>query len=664
MKNISLLFKNLNLFTVIIYLSISAIAISWFCFGLSVYNHNGILLTKDIYKVHTPVTPYWIDWGWDKIDITKFSFSGLPRDYSSPLLALYFALLTFISSALSNKTANKYKSKLNVFEKAILPFTGFVFIYLSMSAINRLLSLFLTTKTASIISLCFIIFIYVISLIKKDRDFKQSKLITAIQFGIILFSAVLLIQFGFAFITGDRTISEIHNIMLSSIYSPDNIKYLPVFAYHYDELSFLLPIYYTFKEPPQPNTILVGVWLMQLMVKVSAFSVTYFSIRSFGVSRTYSTLLVALVFFGALSFDPTQRIQLFDSSNPIYFTLHPGRVISSLSAFWVIALMRWIKINKAFRFNNLNATLVIVLTALGLTTTTFNVTLIIISIISVWVILEFFNNSAAERLSCYFTVGIAFVAIPVIYWNFKTYTGCGVLFLTLLSLIPLLYVFCAIRSRGNVTINEVEKYHKLLVIFVACSIAGFSFGNLGVSLISNIFPGIYSHGVISPQAEMMTYGSGLINGGNFAGDFWPIGHQYDIANFSARYGMPIVLTVLTLIIIKNTAHNNIEIRVLLISILVFIFGLFIMDYVKINNNYSSLSWDYSRQFAVRTRLVEAGFYAAIISSLSIIGSNIKNKKYHLITFVIAAYVLLPNINNDYNILNQFWVNLQYISTLL
>lgn len=88
-----------------------------------------------------------------------------------------------------------------------------------------------------------------------------------------------------------------------------------------------------------------------------------------------------------------------------------------------------------------------------------------------------------------------------------------------------------------------------------------------------------------------------------------------------------------------------------------------MDYVKINNNYSSLSWDYSRQFAVRTRLVEAGFYAAIISSLSIIGSNNKNKKYHLITFIIAAYILLPNINKDYNVLNQFWVNLQYMSTL-
>jgi len=652
---------NNKVYTMLIVLIISSI---WVFQGLSISTHADIAAGTGVYKVHTPPSPYWEDWGWDKIKINDFSLFGALSDKSTIVLFFYASSLLFISTFISRKAATYSNVTFNTFEKSIIPFSGFVVVYLAICAINRLLSLFLPAQTSAIASLLFQVLAVIIAISTRVKSQEKSKVELPIQIIVLFLSAMLTIQFGFAFITGDRTISELHNITLSYLYSPEHIKYFPLFSYHYDELSFLFPVFYWAKNPAQHDTLLISVWVMQFMVKLGAFSLTYFCIRSFGCSPFYSLILVMLVFFGALSFNPMERVRLFDSLNPIYFTLHPGRVISSLSVFWIITAMRWFKLKKTnIKFNSLNA-IVLALVSIGATTTTFNVSLICLSVILSWSFIEVINSESSEKITLYIASGLSIAALPFIYFNFNSYSMSGWFYAGLIVSIVATFILCLRRDNKMVMRDTQTQLWKIVIVVLLGTTIGFAFGNIGLAFIAKFIPEISFHGLIYPQAEMIVSGEKLINGGAFGSNVWPIGHQFNFANFSARYGFPVVLSAIASIIVTSSSNQDSGARSLLLSVLTFIVGLFIMDYVKINNDFPGISWDYARQFAVRTRMVEAGFYATILVSLSLIGCNLNRRYKYIVAFLITAYVILPNAGYDDNVMIQAWVNAKYFFSLI
>ena len=666
MNNLQILLRQLRINRMFIMLVVLIISAVWIFQGLSVSTHADLAVGVGVYKVHTPPSPYWSNWGWDKIKINDFSLTGVLSDKSTIVLFFYASSWLFISAFISRKTANYSNTIFNVFEKAIIPFSGLIVVYLAISAVNRLLSLFLPAQTSAIASILFLLLAVIIAISTGVKSQQKSKKELPIQIITLSLTAIITIQFGFAFITGDRTISELHNITLSSLYSPEHIKYFPLFSYHYDELSFLFPVFYWVKNPAQHNTLLIAVWVMQFMVKLGAFSLTYFCIRSFGCSRFYSLVLVMLVFFGALSFNPMERVKLFDSSNPIYFTLHPGRVISSLSVFWAIAAMRCIKlINTNIKLSSFSIFL-LTLVSIGATTTTFNVSLICMAIIVCWFFLDVTNSEFAERTTLYAISGISLALFPFIYLDFNSYSINGWLYACFIISIFATYFICLRYNNATITRKIQTQLWMIIVIALLGTITGFTFGNMGVSFLAKFIPGLTSHGLISPQAEMLVSGNRIINGGAFGSNIWPIGHQFNFANFSARYGLPVVLAAIAAIIVKNSSNQDqaTGTRSLLLSVLTFIVGLFIMDYVKINNDFHGLSWDYARQFAVRTRMVEAGFYAIILVSLSIIGCNFKRRYQYIAVCLISTYTILPNARYDDNVLIQAWVNAKYFFSLI
>ncbi|MFS9433259.1 hypothetical protein QNN86_02820 [Citrobacter sp. C348] len=649
------------------YIMLMVIIISsiWVFQGISISTHADVA-GLGVYKVHTPPSPYWSDWGWDKIKIHDFSLSGVISNKSTFILLLYISFLLFISSFISKKAASYSNADFTSFERAIIPFSGFIVIYLTTSAINRLISLFLPAHTAAIASLLFLAVAVIIAISVRVKGHGNSKVELPVQVIVLSLSAMLTIQFGFAFITGDRTITELHNITLSSIYGPEHIKYFPLLSYHYDELSFLFPVFYWTKNPAQHNTLLISVWVMQFMVKLSAFSLTYFCIRSFRCSRFYSLILVILIFFGALSFNPMERVKLFDSSNPIYFTLHPGRVISSLSVFWVISALRWVKLKKTnIKFNPLS-TGALALLSIGATTTTFNVSLICVSIILCWAFAEVVNSEFAEKVTIYVASCASLAALPLIYFDFSSYSINGWLYAGLIISTIATYFLCLRHDNKIFTRDNQHQLWKLIIIISLGTLIGFTFGNMGVSFIAKFIPELSSHGLIYPQAEMLVSGEKLISSGAFGSNVWPIGHQFNFANFSARYGVPVVLSAIATLIVTTYSNQeqNTATRSLLLSILTFIVGLFIMDYVKINNDFPGISWDYARQFAVRTRMVEAGFYATILVSLSIIGCDLNRRYKYIAVCLILVYTILPNARYDDNVMIQAWVNAKYFLSLI
>ena len=375
-------------------------------------------------------------------------------------------------------------------------------------------------------------------------------------------------------------------------------------------------------------------------------------------------MLVMLVFFGALSFNPMERVRLFDSSNPIYFTLHPGRVISSLSAFWIISAMRWVKSRRtSFKFNSLNA-IVLALVSIGATTTTFNVSLICLSIILCWAFMDITNSERSEKITLNIASGLSLSALPFIYFNFNSYSMNGLVYAGLITSILAMYFFCLAYDKKTVIRETQSELWKIVLVALLGTMIGFAFGNIGLSFIAKFIPALSFHGLIYPQAEMIVSGEKLINGGAFGSNVWPIGHQFNFANFSARYGFPVILSAISSIIVTNSSNQESGARSLLISVLIFTVGLFVMDYVKINNDFIGLSWDYARQFAVRTRMVEAGFYATILVSLSLIGCNLNGRYKHIVLFLIAAYFILPNAAYDDNVMIQAWVNAKYFFSLI
>lgn len=653
-------FRTNKTYITLIVLIISAV---WILQGISI---SPQVVIAGVYNVHTPPSPYWIDWGWDKIKINNFSLSGVSSDKSTLILFFYSSSLIYISAFISKKAATLSSAKFNVFERAIIPFSGLAVVYLAISAVNRLLSLFLPAQTSAIASLFLLAVAVIIAISTRVKCQQKSKIELPVQILAFSLAAVITIQFGFAFVTGDRTISELHNITLSNSYSPEHIKYFPLFSYHYDELSFLLPVFYWVKNPAQHNTLLVSVWVMQFMVKLGAFSLTYFCIRSFGPSRFYSLMLVMLVFFGALSFNPMERVKLFDSSNPIYFTLHPGRVISSLSVFWVISAMRWVKLKKTSNHINPFITFSLMLVTIGATTTTFNVSTICITVIFCWILLEAVNSEFAEKNATYAASGAALVIFPFIYLDFRLYSNNGWLYASVIISIIITYLI-SLRYDSTMPTRVLKTpLWMTFLLLLLCTVIGFIFGNVGLSFIAEFIPALTSHGLILPQSEMIISGKDIIHGGAYGSNKWPIGHQLNFANFSARYGFPVVLAALSALIIKRESHQNqaTDIRSLLICILTFVVGLFIMDYVKINNDFPGLSWDYARQFAVRTRMVEAGFYATILVSLSIMGCSLKRRYKNIAAYLISIYTILPNAGYDDNVIIQAWVNAKYAFSLI
>ncbi|MBF0595077.1 MAG: hypothetical protein HQL22_08925 [Candidatus Omnitrophica bacterium] len=116
------------------------------------------------------------------------------------------------------------------------------------------------------------------------------------------------------------------------------LKHFPMIAQHYDELI----VHYFLGMPIQGTLTTIVVWWMTLgLIKMSVFVFMWIVLRKIGLSSILAGLGTSFLFFGSSSLCPWRYYMLFDSSNPLFFTVHSGRVAGvALVIFWIVNFLR------------------------------------------------------------------------------------------------------------------------------------------------------------------------------------------------------------------------------------------------------------------------------------------------------------------------------------
>lgn len=636
------------------------LALIWALAGLS----HDTIPDSNKYSFHAPPSPYWAEWGWDRLKVgSSFAIHGWDIRILSALPAYILCLLVI---AMHLNVSFRGTVARNTLDEALGLLAAFIPIYLAVCATNRLLSLFLPAKIAAAAALGTTIIIASLCMRSLARSQIPKRGTIALAAALIGLSLGLLLQYGFAFITGDRTLTELHRVLIDTPFSPGSAEYFPLFAYHYDELAFLFPILYLGGAFSDPNVLLIPVWVMSALVKISAFSLTVISVRSFKVGRWSAIALVCLIFYGALNFDPFSRVYLFDSANPVFFVLHPGRVISSLALFWTMALAfsptMWKCHNKKF--------LVVIsfFVAMGTTALTINVALTLVVLIVALLILNKIGDQVAERRAISGAVLLAAVGLPGIYYSFDTYsTGGGYAYLCGLSAIVAIYAIVAIARKQGTSTHELGWLPIPVIGSIAAGIAiGFLIGNLPLAWLASKVINLQAHGLLLTQSEMTSSGTSLFQAGSLSYHKWPIAHQNSFGAFSARYGSPIVLSLIAIAILwrEKAQAARLPTLTLFLGLLAFLSGLFAMDFLLVDTNHADPTWDYARQFALRTRLVEGGFYATILASFSIMLARLKGAAKLVLVVGIVFFTVGPDLSGESNLVRQLIANIAYLSNLL
>jgi len=152
------------------------------------------------------------------------------------------------------------------------------------------------------------------------------------------------------------------------------LSYFPFIKQHYDELIF----HFFITQPFQTSFNYILSWWMTLAVtKLSIGVFLYLTFRKFNLSKYFSCVYSLFIMLGTSSLLPTKYYLLFDSSNPLFFTVHSGRVIGiGLAFFMIVSMIDYFK-------NHGNVSLLfIMLLGLGLATTSISN--------SIWILLIYF----------------------------------------------------------------------------------------------------------------------------------------------------------------------------------------------------------------------------------------------------------------------------------
>lgn len=634
-------------------------AIAWWVGnGLSVPVH---VYDTYMYAVTPPPHANWLEGDWGAVWHRR---SALDVDYSpgrQVLLLLYLGAALYLGASLARTLALPWLATMQSWERALLAFAGFLPIYLLLCGVNRIVSLAMPAKPAALVCLSLTLGAALAVWVRGRRQPHRDIKAWGIGAAILVVVAVLAVQYGFTFVTGDATIRELHATVLAGPYRLGARGYFPLVAYHYDELAFLLPPFYSRTGLPDPVELLTGIWGMHTLAKCGAFALTYFSARVFGVRRSGSLAIAALLFFGAHTFDPTARAYLFDSANPAFYVMHPGRLISALYIVWTLAALAAVESMRGrLALDRRIAMPAMLLSGIGLSSVTLNVPLGVVALIAFSVLLRCVRRREGLRLSFFAAILVCAAVLPLTYGSFATYASWGGPLLAA-GIFAVAAVFVAELAMRRSKTPPAPWCHPYLVLLLAGMGLGLCVGNFPVLVSGAKVPLLAQHGVLLPYSAFLGAGKEWLNAGIFPLDRWPVGHQSDFANFAKRYGMPFVLAmVLAALAMGRRVRPTALTDATFIGMAFLVVGLFCMDFVRIDTAFSAMSWEYAQQFALRTRMVEGGFHATIAFALMGILS-VRDKRIRTIALaVVLVYAVTPVLLPQTNLLAQFVANAKYI----
>lgn len=118
---------------------------------------------------------------------------------------------------------------------------------------------------------------------------------------------------------------------------PWHLDRIPILLQHYDEVLFH---HFLVGPDAQPLDPIIPWWLTLGLNKISIFAFFLIFFGALGLSRIRSFTASAFLLLGTTSILPWSYYMLFDSSNPLGFTVHSGRLVVApiIALFWL-----WLK---------------------------------------------------------------------------------------------------------------------------------------------------------------------------------------------------------------------------------------------------------------------------------------------------------------------------------
>lgn len=527
---------------------------------------------------------------------------------------------------------------------------GFVPGYILTSAFNRVVTLFLSHRTAPVMIASSTLLVLILILIHPQRVRPDQRVVGTdggdgpfaacarwISSLLLLWMVtVFFLQRQVDHVTGDAFVF-LDSLLKSPVTGIGTGGRLAVISQHYDELSVLYPLLYgvygRFAGEP-----LVCFWMLYGFFATGAICLVYGCARQVGLSPLESVMVLLVLFFGMYSVYPGNNAYvLFDSSNPLAQCLHPGRIFGALMP--VAALTMFMNRRRLMPPQSPRTLLLSAVLGIGIGTTTIS-NVVVLAFLTVFWIIGLLLQEHEFRPGRGLIDGQRELILARLLYLYPFVCCLSPEVKRSVSPYLLLFIVAALCAFLAVMVGESANREKDIFTssFARVSSSPIFIGGatgLGISLLllGNIFiekvaSHLGSHDSIwdIPILTRRLYTLepvGLLNmmGPYESSGYFPLEHTFSPPEFIAHFGLIFIIATATFYLWSKLRENGSSpgdatdsvpslLLFSLLFILAFLVGLFGYDFMAANVK--------AEQFLavwLRSRLVEPWFYAIIFTSL-------------------------------------------------
>lgn len=431
------------------------------------------------------------------------------------------------------------------------------------------------------------------------------------------------------------------------------MKHFPLIFQHYDELlyHFFATIFYI-----NDFDSIIPWWFTLALIKLSIVSFIYLFFRKLKIDVKSSLVFCLFIILGTSSVLLFKYYLLFDASNPLFFTVHSGRIVGIGVVLYIILMFLTIVREEDVKTNYFT----LVFLGFGIAGTSLSNAAWVIMILTLLCFIkkEPFLLQLHKKLPCVINNDLSFLSIiPIIIivliliqpFSNKLISQHKAILYLFIYLISMFYCTKLLvnywRTLHAKDCNNNFKNILPLLIFIATTIISLAFfGNIISFQIYKNFPNFANMFLHEIPPQLISTGS-LVEDvdwkwGTLLGDYREFGHYLynNVYEFIAYYSIFLIACMSCYILLKNRMLQikffNTEDRILLIILL---FSLIVMPGLFIFMNYLAFG---SRAW-IKSRFIEIPIYLIICICLYFANRFLKKKELSILLIGLIIYSITP-----------------------
>ena len=425
-------------------------------------------------------------------------------------------------------------------------------------------------------------------------------------------------------IIGDSAI--FNSTYLTQIATLPNLE-VKLFEQHYDEIIYLAPISFIFKNLNVSINSVDWLWVTYSFMKASVFIWVFTSIKQIFAAKQTAILITVFLFFGNIFVNPLTSPLINDSASNLAASSHSGRLLIAGISIYLFS-QAFAPIKKESKVLKIASLPTIFVVAFGLASLTASLIYVLGLALGVWIFIKFRNlnknYSALTTLTLFAVVAmnylvdakvslvivfiIAFLAIYSIeFSNFKSYLS-------------------QLNLRAKVVTSTVFLVGFLIPTLFMGNLFSKSFRN-SVGLDTSNYAG----------RDISAGFGGLGNNPYIFNEPIVMLHQQSLITFFQYYGFPIFYLAIALIyiFIRKLGSLSQTLSNVFITTAFVTFSFFLWNDLNGNNPEWMAIW-------VKSRLIEVTFYVWLIAIFKLLFDVSKNfaNNSKIFEFFILSYLIL------------------------